>query len=113
MRDAPLVPPGLLSRVVNYFHPRRVALSGSRARGEAIQDSDIDVLVIPDVAIAAAGLSGHAVLKRDLQFQPPTQRSLRARVRRTEQPAGFIFDPAGAAEAQIVQLQRADRDRSH
>ena len=46
--DAPLVPPELLSRVVNYFHPRRVVLFGSRARGEARPDSDIDLLVILD-----------------------------------------------------------------
>jgi uncharacterized protein len=48
MRETPLVPPELLNRVVDYFHPRRVVLFGSRARGEDGPDSDIDLLVILD-----------------------------------------------------------------
>jgi predicted nucleotidyltransferase len=48
MRETPLVPPELLNRVVDYFHPRRVVLFGSRARGESGPDSDIDLLVILD-----------------------------------------------------------------
>jgi len=48
MREGPLVPPELLSRVVEYFHPRRVVLFGSRARGDCGEDSDIDLLVILD-----------------------------------------------------------------
>jgi len=48
MRETPLVPPELLNRVVEYFHPRRVVLFGSSARGESGPDSDIDLLVILD-----------------------------------------------------------------
>jgi predicted nucleotidyltransferase len=48
MSEKPLVPPELLSRVVEYFHPRRVILFGSKARGHANADSDIDLLVILD-----------------------------------------------------------------
>jgi len=48
MPPTPLVPPELLDRVVDYFHPRRVVVFGSRARGEAGPDSDIDLLVILD-----------------------------------------------------------------
>jgi predicted nucleotidyltransferase len=48
MPDTPLVLPELLSRVVEFFHPRHVVLFGSRARGEARADSDIDLLVILD-----------------------------------------------------------------
>jgi predicted nucleotidyltransferase len=48
MRKTPLVPPELLNRVVDYFHPRRVVLFGSRARGESGPDSDIDLIVILD-----------------------------------------------------------------
>ena len=48
MHETPLVPPELLNRVVDYFHPRRIVLFGSRARGEAGPDSDIDLLVILD-----------------------------------------------------------------
>ncbi len=42
------MPPELLSRVVEYFHPRRVVLFGSRSRGEDAPDCDIDLLVILD-----------------------------------------------------------------
>ena len=48
MRELPLVPPELLNRVVDYFHPRRVVLIGSRARGESGPDSDVDLLVLLD-----------------------------------------------------------------
>jgi HEPN domain-containing protein len=34
--------------VVDYFKPQRVILFGSRARGDATRDSDIDLLVIVD-----------------------------------------------------------------
>jgi len=43
-----LVPEELLNSVVAYFHPRRVVAFGSRARGEAGTDSDVDLLVILD-----------------------------------------------------------------
>lgn len=48
MRETTLVPSELLNRVVDYFHPRRVVLFGSRAGGKAEPDSDIDLLVILD-----------------------------------------------------------------
>lgn len=48
MRDTSPVPPELLDRIVDYFNPRRVVLFGSRARGDAGPDSDIDLLVILD-----------------------------------------------------------------
>ena len=44
----PRIPRTLLRPVVDYFKPQRVILFGSRARGEATQDSDIDLLVIVD-----------------------------------------------------------------
>jgi predicted nucleotidyltransferase len=45
---APLVPPELLDPVVAYFRARQVILFGSRARGDARPDSDIDLPVIVD-----------------------------------------------------------------
>jgi predicted nucleotidyltransferase len=45
---AHLVPPDLLGSVVRWFDPQRVILFGSRARGDAGPDSDIDLLVVVD-----------------------------------------------------------------
>jgi len=44
----PRVPRDLLDPVVDHFKPQRVILFGSRARGDATRDSDIDLLVIVD-----------------------------------------------------------------
>ena len=44
----PAVPRALLDPVVEFFRPQRVILFGSRARGEATRDSDIDLLVVVD-----------------------------------------------------------------
>ena len=48
MIAADLVPESLLSRVVMVFHPRRVILVGSRARGDDREDSDYDFVVVLD-----------------------------------------------------------------
>lgn len=37
-------------RIVDKFHPLRVVLFGSRARGDARPDSDVDLLVVMDEA---------------------------------------------------------------
>src|SRR5262245_39821836 len=47
-RPAEKVPRDLLDPIVQYFNPQRVILFGSRARGEATPDSDIDLLVVVD-----------------------------------------------------------------
>jgi uncharacterized protein len=44
----PRIPRDLLDPVVEHFRPQRVILFGSRARGAARRDSDIDLLVIVD-----------------------------------------------------------------
>lgn len=48
MGAAATVPEPLLTQVVSVFGPRRVILFGSRARGEARQDSDYDLVVVMD-----------------------------------------------------------------
>ena len=35
----------IVQRIVDAFHPRRIVLFGSRARGEAGPDSDVDLMV--------------------------------------------------------------------
>ncbi len=37
-----------VERIVNGVHPQRIVLFGSQARGEAVADSDIDLLVVED-----------------------------------------------------------------
>ena len=44
----PRLPRDLLDPIVAYFKPQRVILFGSRARGEATRDSDLDLLVVVD-----------------------------------------------------------------
>src|SRR6516162_10216592 len=64
-RPRKTVPRGLLDPVVDYFKPQRVILFGSRARGEATRDSDIDLLVVvdddtpPDELTSKAGYEAH------------------------------------------------------
>jgi predicted nucleotidyltransferase len=42
------VPAELLQALIEYFEPRRVILFGSRARGDARESSDHDLLVVVD-----------------------------------------------------------------
>src|SRR5215470_1508730 len=70
----PRVPRDLLEPVVDYFRPQRVILFGSRARGEAARDSDIDLLVIVDDGTPAEKLKwqdgfGAYRSKRDADFE--------------------------------------------
>jgi hypothetical protein len=61
----PRVPRDLLDPVVDCFKPQRVILFGSRARGEATRDSDIDLLVVvdddtpPEKLTSQAGYEAH------------------------------------------------------
>ena len=48
MRNASLEQPPIefiIKRIVEAFHPRRIVMFGSRARGEAHPDSDLDLMV--------------------------------------------------------------------
>lgn len=50
------VPAELLQTVVEYFKPRRIILFGSRARADARETSDHDLLVVVDDDIPADNL---------------------------------------------------------
>lgn len=56
----PLVPRALLDPVVAYFKPQRVILFGSKARGDAGPDSDIDLMVVLDDDAPAEKLTWRA-----------------------------------------------------
>lgn len=56
----PRIPRDLLGPVVEHFKPQQVILFGSRARGTARRDSDIDLLVIVDDDTPAAKLGWKA-----------------------------------------------------
>lgn len=51
------VPAPLIRTIVEVYAPRRVVLFGSRARGEAGPDSDIDLVVVLDDDVPAEALS--------------------------------------------------------
>jgi uncharacterized protein len=63
-----LVPPELLDSVVRWFEPRRVILFGSRARGDAGPDSDIDLLVVVDDDTPAEKLGWRGVYEARRNF---------------------------------------------
>jgi predicted nucleotidyltransferase len=72
----PRVPRDLLDPVVEYFQPRQVILFGSRARGEATRDSDIDLLVVvdddtpPEKLTWQAGYEAHRSLRHTADVFP-------------------------------------------
>jgi hypothetical protein len=80
------VPRALLDPVVEYFGPQRIILFGSRARGEAIRDSDIDLLVVVDDDTPPEKLTWQAGI-RSAWLKPrggcvsDARRDLRARTR--------------------------------
>jgi len=43
MREPPI--DEIVQKIVEAFHPRRIVMFGSRARGEAALDSDLDLMV--------------------------------------------------------------------
>ena len=71
-----IVPPDLLDPVIAFFHPRRIVLFGSAARGEAGADSDIDLLVIvdddtpPEKLTLAAGFEARRSYRRAADVIP-------------------------------------------
>ena len=67
-----LVPKALLDPVVAYFHPRRVILFGSMARGDNRPDSDYDLMVILDDDAPPEMLSWQARYEARKTYLQPT-----------------------------------------
>ena len=57
MAIADLVPEPLLKQMVSVLNPRRIILFGSRARGEAHEDSDYDLVAVLDDTVPDEMLS--------------------------------------------------------
>ena len=68
---AGLVPAALLDPVVAYFHPRRVILFGSMARGDNGPDSDYDLMVILDDDVPLEMLSWQARYEASKSYLHP------------------------------------------
>jgi predicted nucleotidyltransferase len=66
------VPEELLRAVVSYFKPQRVILFGSRARGDAHEDSDLDLLVVVDDDTSPEKLTLEAGFRSALSFPRAT-----------------------------------------
>jgi predicted nucleotidyltransferase len=87
MAVADLVPEQLLSQVVSVFDPRRVILVGSRARGDAREDSDYDLVVVLDEEVPDERLSArrryeaHRGLAAPADIVPCRERVLKERAR--------------------------------
>src|SRR3954453_17765402 len=67
----PLVPRELPDPVVAYFKPQRVILFGSKARGEAGRDSDIDLMVVVDDDTPAEKLTLQARYEARKSYRRP------------------------------------------
>ena len=63
-----LVPKALLDGVIRVFDPVQVILFGSRARGDAREDSDIDLYVVVDDDTPDERLSSRQVSRARLDY---------------------------------------------
>ena len=72
--------PIMVERIVDEFHPLRVILFGSQARGEANRWSDVDLLVVldacPDYRRATAAIHdslGDLLVSKDIVVTTPEE----------------------------------------
>jgi predicted nucleotidyltransferase len=58
----------MVERIVRRFHPEKVILFGSHARGDANADSDVDLLVV--MAVVGSKLEQCIAIRQALRFVP-------------------------------------------
>ncbi len=63
----------VLPRLVERFRPARVLVFGSRARGDALQESDLDVLVVADAFRDVPWLERAARVYRECDIRQPVE----------------------------------------
>ena len=108
----------MVDRIVGRFHPSRVVLFGSQARGTANEWSDVDLLVVmgdaPDkrrAAVEMRRLLGDMPVSKDIVVTTPDEIARRVTwlapffMRRFEKERSSMNDPDSAA----VVLQRGHR----
>jgi predicted nucleotidyltransferase len=96
------VPDGLVRRIAEQFSPDKIILFGSRARGDAGPESDIDLLVLfPDVA--DPNRRAAEVYASLLDFPRPTDIvvSTTARFERYQNVVNTVYWPA-AREGKVL-----------
>ena len=71
MSIADSIPGPLLDQVVSVFHPRRIILFGSRAKGKARADSDYDLVVVLDDDVPNDQLSSRKRYEAHRGFSSP------------------------------------------
>jgi hypothetical protein len=54
----------VLPRLVERFRPRRVLVFGSRARGDALRDSDLDLMMVSEAFVGVAWLEWTVMVDR-------------------------------------------------
>ncbi len=82
-------------RVVQEFRPQRIILFGSYARGTATEDSDIDVLVIMELARGRRNVLEAAAIRQRVPATFPMDLIVRSPsevARHRSQADGFIRD---------------------
>ena len=95
----------MVQRIVSTYHPEKVILFGSHARGEASQDSDVDLLVVMPVTgskqaarVAIRKLLHDVPLSKDIVVSTPDEFQWR------QDYIGTIEHPA-ATEGKVLYAQ--------